>query len=173
MNHIRTLVLQVRRVTCLNTTLRATAPFNRNFGNDLTPPDDQNELEDAKTDLKSIPVPRYKPKNTNETLLAKRARLTWQSRKRGISENCLLLSTFADKYLSNFDEKRIQLFDSLINDCNNDWDLYYWMTGAKPVPEEFNNEIMDMLKIHCRNDEKTERFEQPSLNYEPVDKLAI
>ena len=35
----------------------------------------------------------------NESPEKKRARLLWQSRKRGIAENCLLFGTFSEKYL--------------------------------------------------------------------------
>jgi len=39
-----------------------------------------------------------------EPLAEKRARLVYQSRKRGIRENGLLLATFADKHLKSFGE---------------------------------------------------------------------
>lgn len=39
-------------------------------------------------------------------------RLVYQSRKRGMLENGLLLSTFAAKYLNKFDEKQLDEYDT-------------------------------------------------------------
>uniref|UniRef100_H2Z975 Succinate dehydrogenase assembly factor 2, mitochondrial n=1 Tax=Ciona savignyi TaxID=51511 RepID=H2Z975_CIOSA len=86
----------------------------------------------------------------NESVTKKRARLYWQSRKRGISENCLIFSTFSAKYLNNFSEDQIDIYDKILNQPDNDWELYYWMVGAKPVPQEYQSEIMTMLQDHCR-----------------------
>lgn len=38
-------------------------------------------------------------------------RLIYQSRKRGMLENGLLLSTFAKKYLNDFDDEQLRLYD--------------------------------------------------------------
>ncbi|XP_066592458.1 succinate dehydrogenase assembly factor 2, mitochondrial-like [Prorops nasuta] len=81
----------------------------------------------------------------------RKARLIYQSRQRGILENCLLLGTFANKYLDGFNEKQLQMYDNLINAPSNDWDIYYWAIEHNPVPPEFDNEIMDLLKEHTRN----------------------
>lgn len=69
-------------------------------------------------------------------------------------ENDLLLSTFAKKYLQSFNENQTMMFDKLINSPSNDWDIFYWIVGKKPTPEEFDNEIMDLLKTHAKNEEK-------------------
>ncbi len=50
-----------------------------------------------------VTVPTY-AKTTDEPMDTKRARLLYQSRKRGIRENGLLLGTFAKKYLPDFNE---------------------------------------------------------------------
>ncbi len=121
----------------------------------------------------------------------KRARLLYQSRKRGILENGLLLSSFAHKHLDTFSEvsekssnfahysrfhvsafssshppppqEELTLYDRLINLPSNDWEIYYWATGAKPTPEEFDNAIMDKLKVHTRNEDRESRIYQPAL----------
>jgi succinate dehydrogenase assembly factor 2 len=90
-------------------------------------------------------------------------RLIYQSRKRGMLENGLLLATFASKYLEQFDEKQTALYDRLINLPTNDWDIFYWATGVKETPVEYDNEIMKMLKLHVANADKEERFHQPNL----------
>ena len=75
----------------------------------------------------------------------------YQSRKRGMLENGLLLGSFASKYLETFTEEQLAFYDRLINLPSNDWDIYYWATGNKETPEEFNNQVMDLLKEHTKN----------------------
>ncbi len=118
---------------------------------------------------KEIPQPPSEPsippflEKFDEEESAKRARLLYQSRKRGILENGLLLSSFADKFLDDFNEEELCLYDRLINLPSNDWEIYYWATGTKPTPEEFDNPIMDKLKEHARNEDRESRITQPSL----------
>ncbi|CAK9804901.1 Succinate dehydrogenase assembly factor 2, mitochondrial [Anthophora plagiata] len=107
-------------------------------------------------------IPLYIERD-QETKEVKKARLLYQSRKRGMLENGLLLSTFAKKYLCIFDDKQLQLYDRLINLPTNDWDIFYWATGAKPTPPEFDNEIMDLLKKHIKNEDRQARIMQPDL----------
>lgn len=78
-------------------------------------------------------------------------------------ENGLLLSTFASKYLAQFDEAQVKLYDRLINLPSNDWDIFYWAAEVKPTPEEFDNEVMDLLKEHVKNKNRDTRFRQPEL----------
>ena len=87
----------------------------------------------------------------------------YQSRKRGMLENDLVLSTFAAEHLHKMTENQLSLYDRLINLPSNDWDIYYWATGGKPTPEEFNNEVMNMLKEHIKNKDKVMRIRQPDL----------
>jgi succinate dehydrogenase flavin-adding protein (antitoxin of CptAB toxin-antitoxin module) len=47
----------------------------------------------------------------NETVPALRARLIYQSRKRGMLEGDLILSTFAAEHLNSMNEKELQEFD--------------------------------------------------------------
>lgn len=91
------------------------------------------------------------------------SRLLYQSRKRGMLENGLLLSTFAARYLQNFDAQQVKLYDELINQPTNDWDIFYWATKVKPTPDEYNNEIMDLLKKHVGNEKREQRLRQPGL----------
>jgi len=79
-----------------------------------------------------------------------RSRLIYQSRKRGILENCIIFTTFADKHLKTFDSKQLQKYDALINSKFDEWDLYAWAIGSKPVPKEFDNDIMSLLKSHVK-----------------------
>lgn len=84
-------------------------------------------------------------------------RLIYQSRKRGMLENDLLLSTFASKYLKTMSAEQVQQYDTLINKPSNDWDIYYWATNKKPTPPEYETEVMSLLKIHVQNEHKESR----------------
>ncbi|KAJ5374724.1 G-protein comlpex beta subunit CpcB, partial [Penicillium concentricum] len=69
-------------------------------------------------------------KRVGEELATKRARLLYQSRKRGILESDLLLSTFADVYLGKMDYDQLVEYDGFLDE--NDWDIYYWATQDPP-----------------------------------------
>ncbi|KAI3322476.1 DUF339-domain-containing protein [Xylariaceae sp. AK1471] len=59
-----------------------------------------------------------------------RARLVYQSRKRGILETDLLLSTFADLCLPTMSRKQMVEYDLFLDE--NDWDIYYWAMQEEP-----------------------------------------
>lgn len=59
---------------------------------------------------------------------------TDQSRKRGILESDLLLSTFADVYLGAMTEQQLKQYDSFLDE--NDWDIYYWATQEPKEAEQ-------------------------------------
>ena len=103
----------------------------------------------------------YQPKN--ESLEIKRRRLLYQSRKRGMLENDLLLSNFASKYLPNMNPDDLDLYDKLINTPSNDWDLYYMAVGKIDTPEEYQHHVMDQLKQFARNEKRQSRIRQPDL----------
>ncbi|KAJ5898943.1 succinate dehydrogenase assembly factor 2 [Penicillium taxi] len=75
-------------------------------------------------------------KRVGEDITTKRARLLYQSRKRGILESDLLLSTFADVYLGKMTAEQLQEYDSFLDE--NDWDIYYWSTQDPPADEAVN-----------------------------------
>ncbi|KAK5164748.1 Succinate dehydrogenase assembly factor 2 mitochondrial [Saxophila tyrrhenica] len=70
-------------------------------------------------------------RRTGEDANTMRARLLYQSRKRGTLESDLLLSTFADQNLGNMTPKQLQQYDLFLDE--NDWDIYYWAT-QEPTP---------------------------------------
>lgn len=78
-------------------------------------------------------------------------------------ENDLLLSSFASRYLKTFSAEQTALYDKLINEPTNDWDIYYWATGIKPTPTEYDNEIMNLLKKHVSNPQRESRIRQPDI----------
>ncbi|XP_075693788.1 succinate dehydrogenase assembly factor 2, mitochondrial [Rhinoderma darwinii] len=119
---------------------------------------------DTGSDAAEIQLPVWKERK-NEAPEVKRARLLYESRKRGMLENCLLLSLFAKKYLSTMTDTQMSQYDRLINEPSNDWDIYYWVTGAQEPPEELNNEIMHLIKEFAKNRDMEQRLRQPDLEY--------
>merc|ERR1712066_272381 len=97
----------------------------------------------------------------DETREVKAKRLLWQSRKRGISENGLLLSTWFKTAEPEMSDEDLDIYSKLINSDVNEWDLFYWISKTKPVPEEYDTKIMHSLQKHCANDKREERFFQP------------
>lgn len=87
----------------------------------------------------------------NENIEKKRARLLYQSRKRGMLENGVILSSFADRFLNSFDAEQLDQYDRLINLPTNDWDIYYWATKTKPTPPEYETAVMHKLREHLKS----------------------
>uniref|UniRef100_H2LQ01 Succinate dehydrogenase assembly factor 2, mitochondrial n=1 Tax=Oryzias latipes TaxID=8090 RepID=H2LQ01_ORYLA len=120
--------------------------------------------DDNKFDLIEIPLPPWLEK-PDEPINIKRRRLLYESRKRGMLENCILLSLFAKRYLNTMTESQLLQYDRLINEPSNDWDIYYWATEAHPTPEVYQGEVMDMLKEFTKNRNHEQRLDAPSLEY--------
>lgn len=94
------------------------------------------------------PIPR-----PNEETENKRRRLTYQSRKRGILETDLLLSTFAKIWLPKFTLEELIEYDKLLDEP--DWDIFYWATNKKPIPEEWkDSKVLEMIRQHAKNEDK-------------------
>lgn len=64
----------------------------------------------------------------------------------------LLLGAFADAHLPDFSAEQLDAYEALLT-CG-DPDLYGWMTGSAPIPDEHNNDVMGLLRRH-RLGEKT------------------
>ncbi|KAJ3982600.1 Flavinator of succinate dehydrogenase-domain-containing protein [Lentinula detonsa] len=97
----------------------------------------------------------------NESLGTLRARLVYQSRKRGTLESDLLLSTFARDNLKNMSEEELKQYDKLLDEP--DWDIYYWATGKRTPPDRWaSTALLEKLKVHARNEGKVVR-RMPSL----------
>lgn len=98
---------------------------------------------------------------SHEVIETKRARLLWQSRKRGILETDLLLSTFAAKELEHMNMEELILYDQLLDEP--DWEIYYYATAKKQAPEKFRDtKLIQQLIQHVKNEEKETR-RMPSL----------
>ncbi|KAL4642148.1 succinate dehydrogenase assembly factor 2, mitochondrial isoform X2 [Arapaima gigas] len=119
---------------------------------------------DSARDLIEIPLPPWQEK-VGEPIDIKRRRLLYESRKRGMLENCILLSLFAKQYLSTMTEAQLKQYDRLINEPSNDWDIYYWATEAQPTPPDYQGEVMDLLREFAKNRQREQRLRAPDLEY--------
>lgn len=77
---------------------------------------------------------------------AMRRRLKFRSWHRGTREADLLLGSFADRHLDGFSAEQLDRFDRLLG--SSDPDLYNWMTGREPVPNDHDHDVMGLLKAH-------------------------
>jgi antitoxin CptB len=66
---------------------------------------------------------------TRETRLK---RLRMRSWRRGTREMDLILGPFADTGLAGLGAAQLDAYEALLDE--NDWDLYYWITGARETP---------------------------------------
>lgn len=69
-----------------------------------------------------------------ETRETRIKRLKIRSWRRGIKEMDLILGGFADSGLAGLEGAAMDAYEALLEE--NDWDLYYWVTGAREVPDE-------------------------------------
>ena len=79
---------------------------------------------------------------TPETPENRLRRLHMRSMRRGIKEMDLILSAYAAAELARMDAGRLDLYDALLNE--NDQDLYQWVTGQVAAPERFAELIADI-----------------------------
>lgn len=111
----------------------------------------QNPAHNAHLAMKIEPI-----KRNGESIDVKKARLVYQSRKRGILESDLLLSRFAKKYLDTLSMAELDEYDKLLDEP--DWDIYYWATknyDVTPLPDKWkNSKILKMLQEDAKNDER-------------------
>lgn len=71
-------------------------------------------------------------------------RLKMRSMRRGIKEMDIILSAYADNSLAQMSEADITLYDTLLNE--NDQDLYSWVTGQTVPPEKFTDMLADIAQ---------------------------
>jgi antitoxin CptB len=79
-----------------------------------------------------------------EPIELKRKRLLYRSKYCGNKEMDLILGTFAERNLETLSELQLNRYDELIR--TPDLDLYDWIIGRKPVPPEFDHDVMKLLQ---------------------------
>lgn len=114
-------------------------------------PQSNSALDGLDESLLPSPIPR-----PNESLSSLRARLVYQTRKRGTLESDLLLSTFAKEHLPKMSEVELREFDKLLDEP--DWDIYYWAINKKQPPKRWEGtELLEKLRLHAKNEGKVVR----------------
>ncbi|KAI0828664.1 DUF339-domain-containing protein [Trametes gibbosa] len=154
---VSALASKFARQRCTRLAVTAARPFSasaRRAGDPWLLPNTPEHVEKT-TSPPDAPAPTPLPR-PGEPVEKMRARLVYQSRKRGTLESDLLLSTFAQERLNTMDEAELHEFDKLMDEP--DWDIYYWATGKRAPPERWvNSRILDKLREHVRNEGKVVR----------------
>lgn len=73
-------------------------------------------------------------------------RLKMWSMRRGIKEMDILLAAYADANLAAMDAVKLDLYDQLLRE--NDQDLYQWVTGQVATPSPYEELIKDIAQTH-------------------------
>ncbi|WFD34196.1 Succinate dehydrogenase assembly factor 2 mitochondrial [Malassezia cuniculi] len=111
--------------------------------------------------VEGIEVPARVAGRTNEDRPTKLARLQYQCRKRGTLETDLILSTWAREELASLSDAELDELDRLLDEP--DWDIFYWCTERKPVPEKWAESFATpgrlghRIREHTRNDKRVPR----------------
>lgn len=71
-------------------------------------------------------------------------RLVYQSCHRGCKETDMMLGRFAQKYVEEFSDEELKLYEYFINE--DDWNIYAWLVGSLPFPEEHDNRVTRLLR---------------------------
>ncbi|WVQ82909.1 hypothetical protein IAT38_005045 [Cryptococcus sp. DSM 104549] len=104
---------------------------------------------------------------TGEDTQTLRARLVYQTRKRGTLETDLILSTFAKEALPSMTYDELVEFDKLLDEP--DWDIFYWSVEKRePPPRWRDTAILARLKKHARNEGKVVRMMPELTQREPA-----
>ncbi|WP_245593398.1 succinate dehydrogenase assembly factor 2 [Azospirillum halopraeferens] len=80
---------------------------------------------------------------STETIEVRRRRLRFRAWHRGTREMDLLMGSFADAHVPEFDTPQLDRFEALLE--LSDPDLYNWMNGREPVPAEHESDVMRLL----------------------------
>ncbi|GAA5851282.1 hypothetical protein JCM5353_006815 [Sporobolomyces roseus] len=112
-------------------------------------------------DLLEMPHPEGRDNEPTEVL---RKRLVYESRKRGILEMDLILSTFAQQRLNSLNDRQLREYDRFLT--LPDWTIFYYVTGKAEAPEPWkSSEVLRELLHHSANKQKEVRS-MPALETE-------
>lgn len=82
----------------------------------------------------------------DDSLEPLRKRLRFRAHHMGMHENDVLFGSFADAWLHRFDHEKLEQFERLL--AENDNDLYDWVTGRRPWPQRHDNDVARLLMAH-------------------------
>ena len=86
---------------------------------------------------------------SSEGLDARRRKLLFRSWHRGMREMDLILGAFADARIASLNEAEIAQYELLLEIP--DTELLPWLTGERPVPEEFDIGILRTILAFSRD----------------------
>ena len=75
---------------------------------------------------------------------ARLKRLRFRAWRRGFREIDLILGAFADRHVAELPESELAAFEALLEAP--DQDVYAWVTGASPVPPDYDTPLMARLR---------------------------
>jgi antitoxin CptB len=75
-------------------------------------------------------------------------RIKFRAWRRGFREADLIMGPFADAHAGAFCEADAAAFEALLDEA--DLDVYDWIIGRKPAPEEFETPLMERLRAFQR-----------------------
>lgn len=73
----------------------------------------------------------------------RRRKLKFRAWRRGFREMDLLMGSFADEHIAGMSEDEITEFERLL--ATPDWEVYAWLVGQKPVPDNHKSDLLDRL----------------------------
>lgn len=83
---------------------------------------------------------------TLEETTNKRKRLIFRSWHRGTREMDLIMGTFADQHIAEFNEAELKEYEDILD--NPDPDLYDWIAGRVEAPANVITPVMQKLLDH-------------------------
>ncbi len=72
-----------------------------------------------------------------------RRKLVFRAWRRGFREMDLLMGSFADEHMEALSSEGVAEFERLLS--LPDWEVYAWLIGQKPVPDNHKGPVLDAL----------------------------
>jgi len=70
-------------------------------------------------------------------------KLKFRAWRRGFREMDLLMGSFADEHLDEYEPQQLDEFERLL--ATPDWEVYAWLIGQKDVPDNHKGPVLDQL----------------------------
>ncbi|OXS99087.1 succinate dehydrogenase assembly factor 2 [Notoacmeibacter marinus] len=78
----------------------------------------------------------------------RRKKLLFRAWHRGMREMDLILGPFADERIADLDDERLDQFEALMSE--NDQDLYRWVMGERAIPPQWGGPLLASIIAHRR-----------------------
>jgi len=80
----------------------------------------------------------------------RRRRALYQAWHRGMREMDILLGKFADAHVGELSDSELDDFENILSAI--DRDLFAWLTGEKPLPDDYDTPVMQKLMAFHSHD---------------------